>query len=138
MFRLRPATAYLLLQGALALCLTTVFTVMAVYRIQTAGLNPLQLVLVGTVLEAACFLLEVPTGIVADVVSRRLSVIAGVLFLGAAAIIEGFFPIFWVLLASQGVWALGYTLISGAAEAWITDEIGEAAVEPVFLRGTQM
>ena len=39
---------------------------------------PLQLVLVGTTLELACFLFEIPTGIVADLYSRRLSVVIGV------------------------------------------------------------
>lgn len=138
MFHLRPTTVYLLLQGALAFCLTTALTVMAVYRIQTVGVSPLQLVLIGTVLEAAYFLLEVPTGIVADVISRRLSVIIGVFFLGVAALLEGLFPIFGVILLGQLVWALGYAFTSGATEAWITDEIGEASVERVFLRGAQM
>jgi DHA3 family tetracycline resistance protein-like MFS transporter len=128
----------LLSQGALALSLTMVFTVMAVYRVQVVGVSPLQLVLIGTVMEAAYFLLEMPTGIVADVVSRRLSVIIGMFFLGVAALIEGLFPIFGVILLSQVAWALGYAFTSGATEAWIADEVGEAAVGRVFLRGTQV
>jgi MFS transporter, DHA3 family, tetracycline resistance protein len=137
-FRLRPTTVYLLSQGALALSLTMVFTVMAVYRVQVVGVSPLQLVLIGTVMEAAYFLLEMPTGIVADVVSRRLSVIIGIFFLGVAALIEGLFPVFGIILLSQVAWALGYAFTSGATEAWIADEIGEAAVGRVFLRGTQV
>jgi DHA3 family tetracycline resistance protein-like MFS transporter len=128
----------LLSQGALALSLTMVFTVMAVYRVQVVGVSPLQLVLIGTVMEAAYFLLEMPTGIVADVVSRRLSVIIGIFFLGVAALIEGLFPVFGIILLSQVAWALGYAFTSGATEAWIADEIGEAAVGRVFLRGTQV
>ena len=37
-------------------------TIASVYRIQTVGLNPLQLVLVGTVLELAVLTFEVPRG----------------------------------------------------------------------------
>ena len=37
-------------------------TVTSVYQIQTVGLNPLQLVLVGTALELAILIFEVPTG----------------------------------------------------------------------------
>ena len=44
----------------------------SVYRIVEVGLDPLELVLVGTVLEVAVFLFEIPTGIVADVYGRRL------------------------------------------------------------------
>ena len=137
-FYFKSTTVYYLLEAGLSLCLATIFTVMAVYRVQTVGLNPLQLVLLGTMLEAACFVLEVPTGIVADVVSRRLSVIIGVFFMGLGAIIEGSFPLFGTLLAAQVVWALGYTFTSGATQAWIADEVGEAAVEQVFLRAVQM
>ena len=60
-----------------ALFSTMVFTVSGIYAVQEVGLNPLQLVLVGTALEASAFLFEVPTGVVADVYSRRLSVMSG-------------------------------------------------------------
>ena len=43
---------------------------------QVANYNaPTQLVLVGTVMEAAVFLFQVPTGIVADLYGRKLSVV---------------------------------------------------------------
>ena len=48
-----------------------------VYRIETVGLDAFQLVILGTILEITIFSCEVPTGVVADTVSRRLSVIIG-------------------------------------------------------------
>ena len=48
-----------------------ILTVNIPYQVQTVGLNPFQLVLVGTVLELTAFLAEVPTGIVADIYSRH-------------------------------------------------------------------
>jgi len=42
------------------------FTVTAVYFVQEVDLDLLQLVLVGTVMELAIFVFEVPTGVVAD------------------------------------------------------------------------
>jgi hypothetical protein len=62
-----------------AMLMTMIFSATGIYRIQTAGLNPFELVLVGTALEASYFLLEVPTGVMADTYSRCLSVVAGVL-----------------------------------------------------------
>ena len=41
------------------------------FMIQDAHLDALQLVLVGTTLELSAFLFEVPTGVLADTVSRR-------------------------------------------------------------------
>src|SRR5688572_24498077 len=103
-----------------------------------AGLTPLQLVLVGTVLELTAFLMEIPTGVVADVYSRRLSVIVGVLLYGLGWTLEGAVPAFWAFLVSQVLWGSGATFISGAHDAWIADEVGEENVGPVFVRGAQM
>jgi DHA3 family tetracycline resistance protein-like MFS transporter len=38
----------------------------------------------------------------------------------------------------QVFWGIGATFLSGAVEAWITDEVGDGQVGPVFLRGTQV
>src|SRR6476469_3485279 len=103
---------------------TLVFTVNLIYQVQVAHLNPLQLVLVGTVLEGAAFLFEVPTGIVADVYSRRLSIIIGVFLLGICLGLQGIVPNVGVILLAQAIWGLGYTFTSGAQEAWLTDEVG--------------
>lgn len=131
-------SVYLIFAAASAFFYTLVFTVSAVYRVEQAGLNPFQLVLVGTVLEASVFLFEIPTGVVADVYSRRLSVIIGVFLIGAGFLLEGALPIFWTILLAQALWGIGYTFTSGAVNAWISDEIGEERAGRAFLRGTQL
>lgn len=103
-----------------------------------AELTPLQLVLVGTTLEAAIFIFEIPTGVVADVFSRRLSIVIGWLLIGSGFIVEGSFPFFAPILLAQVLWGLGYTFTSGATEAWITDEIGESRAGKAFLRANQI
>ena len=113
-------------------------TLSSVYRINEAGLNALQLILVGTVLEATLFLFEIPTGVVADVYSRRLSLIIGYFLEGLGFIVEGLFPVFGVILAAQVLWGFGYTFTSGAQEAWIADELENRGVGRVFLRGAQI
>jgi DHA3 family tetracycline resistance protein-like MFS transporter len=134
----RPAPVYLVLMAVQAVCFSLFFTVQLIYQVTVIGLDPLQMVLVGTVLEITCFLFEVPTGIVADVFSRRLSILIGVALIGCAYILEGAVPAFWAALGGQVFWGVGYTFTSGATEAWITDEIGDDVVGPVFLRGKQM
>src|SRR5262245_21196872 len=105
---------------------TLVSTAMVLYQIQCVGLTPLQLVLVGTTLEATVFLFEIPTGIIADVYSRRLSVIIGVFMMRGAYLVAGVFPTFAMLLLSNVLWGIGYTCTSGAYEAWMVDELGQA------------
>ena len=134
----RAYRVYLFMEAASSFCLTTIFLLAAVYRLQTVHLDALQLVLVGTVLELSCFVFEVPTGVVADSYSRRLSVILGFVFIGAAELVEGSIPVFAAVLLAQVVSGLGYTLLSGATEAWIAGEVGEEHLTHVFQRGGQM
>ena len=96
------------------------------------------MVLVGTVLEVTCFLFEVPTGIVADLWSRRVSVIIGFVLVGAGFAVEGIVATFAAAIVGNIVWGIGYTFTSGALQAWITDEVGEEHVAPVFTRETQI
>lgn len=113
------------------------FTVLAVYLVRDVGLNPLELVLIGTVGEISYFLLEVPTGAIADTYSRRASVILGLFVSGLSAITMALTHEYPVLLFGSILWGLGGALMSGAYEAWITDEHGVEGITRVFLRGAQ-
>ncbi len=114
------------------------FVVTSLYEATVAGLTPVQLILVGTALEISAFVFEVPTGIVADVFSRRLSIIIGYVLMGVGFLVEGLFPAFIPILLAQVIWGLGYTFTSGATQAWITDEIGEEDANKLFLRATRV
>lgn len=117
---------------------SVVFAANQLYRVQTVGLNPLQLVLVGTTLEVTTFIFEIPTGIVADVYSRRLSVIIGSFLFGIGFLVEASHAVFGVVLLAQVIWGIAWTFISGAHSAWIADEVGVENVGPVYLRSYQM
>lgn len=114
-----------------------VWTLSTLYFVNVAGLNPLQLVLVGTVLEISVFLFEVPTGIVADLYSRKLSIVIGFVLIGLGFLVEGTLPYFATILLAQAMWGIGYTFTSGADSAWIADELGEEQAGAAFLRGAQ-
>jgi MFS transporter, DHA3 family, tetracycline resistance protein len=135
---LSARTVYLIYSGAGSLFLSTIFTVDLVYQVQVAHLTPLQLVLVGTVLEVVCFFCQIPTGVIADVFSRRLAVIIGELAIGAGFILEGSIPRFTFILLAQVLWGLGATFTDGAEQAWIAGEVGEDNVGPIFVRSTQL
>lgn len=129
---------YLFIEFSASVFFSMMFVTMSLYEATVAGLTPLQLVLVGTTLEVSAFLFEVPTGVVADVYSRRLSIIIGYIVMGLGFLIEGLFPFFLPILAAQVVWGLGYTFTSGATQAWITDEIGEDPANKLMLRANQV
>src|SRR5687767_10084727 len=115
-----------------------VLTAYALLYIQVAGLDPLQLVLVGTALEVSYFIFEVPTGALADTYSRRFSVIAGFVICGLAWIGEALIPTFAAIVVLEMVRGIGEALLSGAEDAWIAGEVGDDAVAPLFLRGSQL
>jgi DHA3 family tetracycline resistance protein-like MFS transporter len=129
---------YLLLSGLSAAFFALYGAVAAVYRVSTAGLNPLQLVLVGTALEVACFIVGVPTGILADVLSRRLLVVIGFLLEGLGFALEGAIPHFGTILAAQVLWGCGAMCLDGAFEAWIADEVGDEHLGHIFIRASQV
>jgi MFS transporter, DHA3 family, tetracycline resistance protein len=135
MRRLPAKTVYYGLEFTLSM---PTWVVMAVYLVSELDLSPLQLVLMGTAMEAAVFLFEIPTGIVADIYSRRLSLIAGFVGTGVAWMLVGFVSAPWLIIALWAFWGLSYTFTSGAYEAWITDEVGAENIGSLFLRGSRI
>ncbi|CAM2945698.1 MFS transporter [Paenibacillus sediminis] len=101
-------------------------------------------------LELTVLLFEMPTGIIADTYSRRLSVIIGILVIGFAYVLEGSIPylshsmsilaisLVVGVLAAEAVRGIGETFNSGSTQAWLTDEIGDDKIGDVFLRSNQL
>jgi DHA3 family tetracycline resistance protein-like MFS transporter len=135
MRRLPARTVYYGLEVLLSM---PTWVVMAVYLVQELDLSPLELVLMGTAMEAAVFLFEVPTGVLADTYSRRASLIIGFLGMGAAWMLVGVVSEPWAIIALWAFWGVSYTFTSGAYEAWITDEVGVEEVGRVFLNGERI
>jgi DHA3 family tetracycline resistance protein-like MFS transporter len=111
---------------------------MSVYLVNELHLSPLQLVLMGTAMEAAVFLFEIPTGVVADTYSRRLSLTIGYLGMGTAWVFVGITSEPWAVITLWAVWGISYTFTSGAFQAWITDEVGRQNISSLFLRGQRL
>ncbi|HEX9992912.1 MAG TPA: MFS transporter [Acidimicrobiales bacterium] len=128
--------AFLVLAAGLRFGLATSTVASSLYLILDVGLDPFQLVLVGTVLEGTILAFEVPTGVVADAVSRRRSIVVGLAVMGAGFLLYAV-PHLTAVLAAQVVWGLGWTFVSGADVAWVTDEVGEVAARPLYLRAAQ-
>jgi DHA3 family tetracycline resistance protein-like MFS transporter len=135
--RSRPATVYLIYSTVDGFAFHLMSVLFSVFLILELALDPLQLLLMGTALEASYLVFEVPTGVVADTVSRRLSVVIGLVATGVAFLVLGVAGSFAVALVSQVMWGIAATFVSGADVAWLTDEIGEEAARPMYLRSEQ-
>ncbi len=106
-----------------------------IYFVTDADLEPLQLVLLGTALEVAVLVAEIPTGVVADTLSRKRSIVISHIIMGLAFVAVGLTTDFVLLLVTQLAWGIGYTFISGADVAWITDELDDPSrIDQVLAR----
>ncbi|KMJ57326.1 hypothetical protein AB685_18185 [Bacillus sp. LL01] len=151
MNRLETKHVYYIMHIVISLASSIMFTTYAIYYIKELGLNPLQLILIGTAIELTVIVFESVTGVVADTYSRRLSIIIATFILGAAFLLEGSIPYlgsstlavgvlsaFGFLLIAEFIRGIGETFLSGADQAWLTDEVGEKSVAKIFVRTNQL
>ncbi len=108
-----------------------------------AGLSNLEAFAANAFFTGGMVLFEVPTGIVADTVGRRMSYLLGTLTLSLATLL---YVLLWQVEAPFWAWALaslliglGFTFFSGAVEAWLVDALAatgfDGPLESVFGRG---
>ena len=137
-----PYRLYLFLEGGMSFMLGISYATVTVYWVTSARLNPLQLLLLGTSLELSYFVFQLPTGVLADLVSRRLCVLTGLFIVGSAQIMASLSPSFANLAASWALLGFGAALNNGAQDAWIADElsaeVGDDRMTGVYLRATQL
>ncbi len=117
---------------------TLAFTVSTLYLLKIVHLDPLQLVTIGTVIEGTVLVFQIPTGVVADTLSRRGSVILGNAIMGLALIGFAHWPSYVGVLIAQAGWAFGYTFTSGSTTAWIAGELGDVGLRDLFIRVSQL
>lgn len=94
------------------------------------GLNFRQILVVNAWFWAWNFLLEVPTGTVADFWGRRASVALSFVVAAAGVLIYVSRPSFYVFLVAEIFLACAMTLLSGADEALVYDSLKEVEKDP--------
>jgi MFS family permease len=108
-----------------------------------AGLSNLEAFAANAFFTAGMVIFEVPTGVVADTLGRRVSFLLGTVTLAGSTLLYYFL---WVVESPFWAWALvsvllglGFTFLSGAVEAWLVDAMAwagyEGELEAVFGRG---
>jgi MFS family permease len=99
--------------------------VTSLYLVVEAELSPFQLVFIGTAQGITALVFEIPTGVVADTVSRKWSIVVAHVLMGAGMLVTGLVTAFPALVLTQMLWGLAWTFSSGADVAWLTDELGQ-------------
>ncbi len=122
----RVIAVYLGTQSLYTLATSVIWGVNTLF-LMGAGLDILQVMLVNTAFTVGQLMFEVPTGVIADTLGRKISLLLGVatllvstlLYVGAARFGWGM-PVF--VLASV-LLGLGFTFQTGAADAWLVDAL---------------
>ena len=108
-----------------------------------AGLDIMQVLLTNSAFTLGSMVFEIPTGVVADTVGRRVSLLLCLVTLFVTTLLYvaiawrgwGFWAFMWVSVFL----GLGYTFYTGAVDAWLVDALQATGytepLEPVFARG---
>jgi len=100
-----------------------------------------QIALLAVIFEASILLFEIPTGLLADIYGRRISVILSTIVSLISGLTFVFFPSLLGFIIAEILNGLGETFRSGALEAWLVDSLKhegqDEQIKHAFAQGTK-
>lgn len=141
----RTIAAYYVLAGLYTLSAAAIWGVNTLFLLD-AGLSFFEVFVANGAFSLGTVLFEVPTGVVADTLGRRISFLLSVavlalstlVYVGLAEVEAGVVA----FAAASVLMAVGFTFYSGAMEAWLVDALAAARwdgiLDRVFARGAQV
>ena len=108
----------------------------------SVGLDIFQVMLINAAYTVAQVIFEVPTGVVADTIGRRVSYLLAVAIILVSTLLYVGFGLMgyglWPFAAASALLGVGYTFYTGAVDAWMVDALHsvgyEGRLEPIFAR----
>jgi DHA3 family tetracycline resistance protein-like MFS transporter len=104
-------------------------------------INLFQIGLLAAVFEASILIFEMPTGLLADIYGRRISIILSAVVSLISGLVFVSFPFLTGFIVAEILCGLGETLRSGALEAWLVDSLKhegkEEQIKHAFAQGTK-
>jgi MFS family permease len=136
---------YFAITGLFSLAMSLIWGIDTLFKLD-AGLDILQVMLTNAAFTLGMMAFEIPTGVVADTLGRRISLLLclGTLFVTtlAYAAIPRVGLGFGAFAAVSVLLGLGYTFYTGAVDAWLVDALKsvghEGPLEHVFARAHTM
>ena len=140
----RTISGYYTLAGLYTLSAAAIWGVNTLFLLD-AGLSFFEVFVANAAFSLGTVLFEIPTGVVADTLGRRMSFLLSVSVLGLSTLAYvGLAEIDAGVIAFSAasmVMALGFTFYSGAMEAWLVDALAATGyrgiLDRVFARGSQ-
>ena len=138
----RIIRTYLLITALFNLAASLIWGVDTLFKLH-AGLDIFQVMLTNAAFTLGMVVFEIPTGVVADTLGRRVSLLLCIATLFVTTLLYvaiawhgwGFWP-FAIVSVFLG---LGYTFYTGAVDAWLVDALKASEytepLEPVFAKG---
>lgn len=141
----RTIAGYYTLAGLYTLSAAAIWGVNTLFLLD-AGLSFFEVFVANGAFSLGTVLFEIPTGVVADTLGRRMSFLLSVSVLGVSTLAYvGLAEIDAGVLAfavASVAMALGFTFYSGAMEAWLVDALAatgyRGVLDRVFARGSQV
>ena len=141
----RILTGYFVLSGLYTLSAAAIWGVNTLFLLD-AGLSFFEVFLANAAFSAGMVLFEVPTGVVADTLGRRVSFLLSLVVLAVTTLlyvalveVDAGVVAFAVVSVLMG---LGFTFYSGAMEAWLVDALAvtghHGPLDGIFARGQQI
>ena len=141
----RILAGYFTLAGLYTLSAALIWGVNTLFLLG-AGLSFLEVFVANAAFSAGMVIFEIPTGVIADTLGRRVSFLLSVSVLGATTLlyvglaqVEAGVLEFALVSVLMG---LGFTFYSGAMEAWLVDALAATGyrglLDRVFARGQQI
>ncbi len=136
---------YYIITGLFNLAMSLIWGIDTLFKM-SAGLDIQQVLLTNAAFTLGSMVFEVPTGVVADTLGRRVSLLLclGTLFVTTLLYVTiawrgwGFSAFVWVSV----LLGLGYTFYTGAVDAWLVDALKATGytepLERVFSRGQML
>ncbi|MEX2553115.1 MAG: MFS transporter [Actinomycetota bacterium] len=138
----RAARIYYVISGLYTLSASLIWGVNTLFLLD-AGLNIFETFVANSVFTAAMVAFEIPTGVLADTKGRRISFLLSLVVLlastlGYVALAESGGGVLAFSLVSV-VMGIGFTLYSGAVEAWVVDALRavgyDGSLDGLFAKG---
>ncbi len=114
-------TKYIIIDALRAAALGSVLPAFALYY-RHHDVTLFQIAILAAAFEGSILLMELPSGIWADRVSRRAAMIISQCLLITAGVLFISFPGFWPFLVAEMIMGWGEAFGSGALDAWVVDE----------------
>ena len=108
----------------------------------SVGFDIFEVMLINAAYTVAQVAFEVPTGVVADTVGRRVSYLLAVAIILVSTLLYVGFGLagygLWAFAAASALLGVGYTFYTGAVDAWMVDALHSVGyggrLEPIFAR----